>query len=292
MPFTLVPDYGCTTDPGGVNPSPNSIGWNCTSSDFGNLFYEELGGTAGESILDSNDPDVALFSNFVLNQWYWSGTERPSFPGVFYAFAWHTASGGNAGFQTAFQGLGSYVGYAWPVADGNPFGAVVPQLFDDVPPDHWAYPFIQNLALSGITAGCGNGNYCPASPVSRAQMAVFLERCVHGRYFSPPAASGNVFLDVDTDDFAAAYIEQLFIDGITSGCGNNNYCPNASVSRDQMAVFLLRAKHSLGPKLEKLILIGRVLFLLRVTRYLVRTTLDMTFLRDLCDIRDSIMALV
>jgi len=115
--------------------------------------------------------------------------------------------------------------------------------FNDVSPVHWAVTFIEKLAESGITAGCGNNNYCPSSPVTRAQMAVFLERGIHGSSFSPPAASGNVFLDVSAESFAASFIEQFFADGITSGCGNNNYCPDAEVTRDQMAVFLLRAKH-------------------------------------------------
>jgi len=118
--------------------------------------------------------------------------------------------------------------------------------FGDVSPNYWAVTFIEKLAESGITAGCGNGNYCPDSPVTRAQMAVFLERGIHGSGFSPPAATGNVFLDVAATDFAASFIEQFFLDGITSGCGNNNYCPNAEVTRDQMAVFLLRAKHGAG----------------------------------------------
>jgi len=118
--------------------------------------------------------------------------------------------------------------------------------FSDVPADYWAHSFIEALADSGITAGCGNDNYCPLSPVTRAQMAVFLERGIHGSDFSPPAAKGNVFLDVPAGDFAASFIEQFFLDGITSGCGNNNYCPDAEVTRDQMAVFLLRAKHGAG----------------------------------------------
>jgi len=115
--------------------------------------------------------------------------------------------------------------------------------FNDVPTDYWAWSFIETLAESGITAGCGNDNYCPTSPVTRAQMAVFLERGIHGSGFSPPAATGNVFLDVAATDFAASFIENFFLDGITGGCGNNNYCPNVEVTRDQMAVFLLRAKH-------------------------------------------------
>jgi len=115
--------------------------------------------------------------------------------------------------------------------------------FDDARPDHWAFTFIEALARAGITAGCGGDNYCPLDPVTRAQMAVFLERGMNGSGFSPPAAIGNVFLDIGAGDFAASFIEQLFQDGITAGCGNNNYCPSATVTRDQMAVFLLRAKY-------------------------------------------------
>jgi len=123
--------------------------------------------------------------------------------------------------------------------DDFPFGQ-----FDDAPPGSFAFSFIEALARAGITAGCGNGNYCPSAPVTRAQMAVFLERGMNGSGYSPPAASGTVFLDVGATDFAANFIEQLFIDGITAGCGNDNYCPNDTVTRDQMAVFLLRAKYS------------------------------------------------
>lgn len=133
------------------------------------------------------------------------------------------------------------------VVDDVSFTAEIPLgRFADVPPGFWALTFIETLAESGITAGCGNGNFCPDSPVTRAQMAVFLERGIHGAAFSPPAATGNVFLDVGATDFAAAFVEQLSQDGITGGCGNNSYCPNDTVTRDQMAVFLLRAKHGAG----------------------------------------------
>lgn len=30
------------------------------------------------------------------------------------------------------------------------------------------------LVARNITGGCGNGNYCPADPATRGQMAVFL----------------------------------------------------------------------------------------------------------------------
>ncbi len=46
--------------------------------------------------------------------------------------------------------------------------------FADVPTGHWAFKFIEALADSGITGGCGGGNYCPDNPITRAEMAVFL----------------------------------------------------------------------------------------------------------------------
>jgi hypothetical protein len=100
--------------------------------------------------------------------------------------------------------------------------------------------YIATLLANGITAGCGGGNYCPVSPVTRAQMAVFLLRGKKGLCYVPPPATGTVFADVPANGFAAAYIEALAAAGVTGGCGAGNYCPNSFVTRAQMAVFLLR----------------------------------------------------
>jgi hypothetical protein len=50
--------------------------------------------------------------------------------------------------------------------------------FNDVPTSHPFYQFIEALHASGITGGCGAGNYCPDSPVTRGQMAVFLSKAL------------------------------------------------------------------------------------------------------------------
>jgi hypothetical protein len=44
----------------------------------------------------------------------------------------------------------------------------------DVPTSHPFFRFIEAMAASGITGGCGAGSYCPDSAVTRGQMAVFL----------------------------------------------------------------------------------------------------------------------
>jgi len=48
--------------------------------------------------------------------------------------------------------------------------------FNDISTEYWAAAWIKQLAAEDITTGCGNGNYCPEDPVTRAQMAVFLVR--------------------------------------------------------------------------------------------------------------------
>ena len=117
-------------------------------------------------------------------------------------------------------------------------------LFADVACSHWAHDYIHALFQSGITGGCGSEPlvYCPDGSVTRAQMAVFLERGIHGSSYVPPAPTG-LFDDVPVDNWAAKWVEGLYNDGITGGCGGNNYCPGADVTRAQMAVFLLRSKH-------------------------------------------------
>ena len=112
--------------------------------------------------------------------------------------------------------------------------------FADVPITYWAAAWIKQLAAEGITGGCGGGNYCPDSDVTRAEMSVFLLRMEHGVAYAPPAATGLVFLDVPASAFAAAWIEQLSMEGITGGCGGGNFCPSSPVTRAQMAIFLIR----------------------------------------------------
>ncbi len=54
--------------------------------------------------------------------------------------------------------------------------------FSDVATDYWAFRHIEALAASGITAGCGGGNYCPESYVKRSEMAVYLAKALGLRW--------------------------------------------------------------------------------------------------------------
>jgi len=115
-------------------------------------------------------------------------------------------------------------------------------LFADVDPISGFRQFIGGLVANGLTVGCGGPNYCPASPVTRQQMAVFLLRGKLGLCYTPPPCTGTVFDDVPcAGNSFAPWVEALAGYNITGGCGGNNYCPTVAVNRQQMAVFLLKA---------------------------------------------------
>lgn len=133
-------------------------------------------------------------------------------------------------------------------ADQNPYtfsvrGEGAP-IFSDVPFEHWAYDWIETIALAGITAGCGGDKYCPEREVSRAEMAVFLERALKGADYSPPDQAPS-FSDT-AGHWAEDWIELLVDDGITAGCGSGKFCPDRATKRSEMAVFLLKAKYGAG----------------------------------------------
>lgn len=118
--------------------------------------------------------------------------------------------------------------------------------FTDVPASHPFHNFVNAIFRNGITAGCGPGLFCPASPVTRAQMAVFLLVAEHGAGYVPPTLGGQMFADVPPGHPFKSWIEQLAVEGVTTGCGGGNYCPNSAVTREQMAVFLLVTKEGAG----------------------------------------------
>jgi ELWxxDGT repeat protein len=112
--------------------------------------------------------------------------------------------------------------------------------FQDVPGGYWAAPWINQLAEEGLAGGCSVNPpfYCPENSLTRAEMAVLL---VGARHETPPPATGTLFGDVPAGYWAAPWIEQLAADGITSGCGGGNFCPEQPVTRAEMAVFLATA---------------------------------------------------
>ena len=133
--------------------------------------------------------------------------------------------------------------------DGLGVTVVLNPVFADVPWDYWAWQDIERLYNSRVTGGCLTSplSYCPNNTVTRAEMAVFLLRGIHGSSYTPPSVGNSTgFNDVPTSHWAAAWIKQLFAEGITGGCvwSPPYYCPENNTTHAEMAVFLLRSKYT------------------------------------------------
>ena len=115
----------------------------------------------------------------------------------------------------------------------------LPSAFADVPASDFAFDYVNALKDAGITTGCSSGNYCPSQNVTREQMAAFIIRAEEGEPAS--ACTSPPFTDVPISDVFCKYVKRMQDLAITTGCGSGNYCPNQSVTRDQMAAFIIRA---------------------------------------------------
>ena len=102
---------------------------------------------------------------------------------------------------------------------------------------------VEALASRGVLEGteCASGQFCPRKPIQRWVMAVWLVRAVEE---TEPAAAGTTrFADVEAGEWWSPYVERLADLGITRGCSAvpARFCPTESVTRQEMASFLVRA---------------------------------------------------
>jgi len=118
--------------------------------------------------------------------------------------------------------------------------------FADVQSENvWYYDAVHTIYNNGITSGCSPNPlmFCPDNPVTRAQMAIFLQKGIGGSSFSPPTPDGShPFTDIG-GHWAEAWIEELYDTGMAGGFPDDTYRPENRVTRAGMAVFLLKAKH-------------------------------------------------
>jgi hypothetical protein len=84
-------------------------------------------------------------------------------------YTWYRVSAILGGGQTAFGGaVITWLRTVSPAPGAATFG--------DVPTNFLYFRAIEALAASGITSGCGGGNFCPNGTVTRGEMAAFLAR--------------------------------------------------------------------------------------------------------------------
>lgn len=96
---------------------------------------------------------------------------------------------------------------------------------------------IEILRRRGIAIGCAPNMYCPARLATRAEAVAFIVRAVIG---DPPAPTGQHFIDVPPSHPFFAYVEEAARRGITIGCAQSYFCPEAGITRAEMAAFIVR----------------------------------------------------
>ena len=114
--------------------------------------------------------------------------------------------------------------------------------FPDVPEGDVHEPAINALAEMGLFEDtlCEDG-FCPGDPMKRWVMAVWLIRALGGEVTT---TGSSRFADVDAASWWSPYVEELADLGITKGCRTEpllRYCPDGTVTRAEMASFLVRA---------------------------------------------------
>jgi S-layer homology domain len=89
--------------------------------------------------------------------------------------------------------------------------------FSDVPTSNTYHTSISRLAGSGITGGCGGGKYCPSDPVTRGQMAAFLNRGLGRAVHDTGTTSGDDWVTVLPASDTAISAVDLTIGGGSGG---------------------------------------------------------------------------
>lgn len=111
--------------------------------------------------------------------------------------------------------------------------------FSDVKRGSWYYMSVYDLVSQGILAGKGNNLYEPNGNVTRGEFAKILAAATLSEDELNANYNGAAAFN-DSNNWAKKYINWAASVGVVNGTGNNNFSPNANISRQDMAVMIAR----------------------------------------------------
>jgi hypothetical protein len=130
----------------------------------------------------------------------------------------------------------------------------VGESFADVLRSNLYYKPIETLLHNGVALGCTTDAFCPADPVRRDQMAIFLGRALAGgaanipgsglvgaRTYTCALGGSSLFSDIAPDDASCRAIHYIASQNVTEGCGNGEFCVSPDVTRAAMSMFVARS---------------------------------------------------
>ncbi|WP_147381820.1 S-layer homology domain-containing protein [Paenibacillus nanensis] len=139
----------------------------------------------------------------------------------------------------------------------NRFTAIVPQdgsyavmeynkPYTDLPHSHWAYDYVQELSLDGLVQGMSETEFAPENAITRAQLVQLIVRMMG----LTSSGSGTAFKDVAPGSWYEEAVAAAAEAGIVQGVGNGSFEPDRTVTREEMAVMLMKALTASGKQLE------------------------------------------
>jgi hypothetical protein len=121
-------------------------------------------------------------------------------------------------------------------------------VFADVPKNSAFYKSVETVSQAGYMAGTSTDPdiFSPDDPVTRSQAAVLVLRLKYGKDWTPPAAKGTVFADMDINHWGTAWAEEAYTEGMVYGCGSKDgkpiFCPDEPMvfTRELIAYFIAK----------------------------------------------------
>jgi hypothetical protein len=164
VPYMAAP----VTLPSGARIDTVSVSY-CSAHDGDLLFTLWDNGVGGAGNVLIGDP-IPSFAGCTITTAGFAGHPYTAASGHPLYLVVYFAGGGWEG-DTKFND--AFIGFFRPVSP-----APAQASFSDVPTTDFGFQYIEALAASGITGGCGGENFCPDSPISRRQMAIFLAKAL------------------------------------------------------------------------------------------------------------------
>ncbi|MBR0599929.1 S-layer homology domain-containing protein, partial [Sinanaerobacter chloroacetimidivorans] len=104
--------------------------------------------------------------------------------------------------------------------------------FSDV--SGWYVDYVSYLAARGILSGAGDGKFVPGKNITRAEFIAILAKLSDNDLSGYTTSS---FSDIAANAWYSAEVQWAYENGITSGY-NDNFYPQAAITREQMAAML------------------------------------------------------
>jgi len=127
---------------------------------------------------------------------------------------------------------------------GNSAYAVVSnnKVFNDSS-KHWGLPSINLMTRKFIADGHSSTNFNPKTNITRGEFATYI---VRGLGLSANKDAAKQFRDVNSNSVMGGYIGAAVDAGIVAGVSSTSFAPNSYITRQDMAIMMIRAANAVG----------------------------------------------